>query len=212
MPTKTKNTKKPVKRKTSSKKEPEPELKLEEAPVPVPVPVPVPAPITELVSEASITEDPVNSQESSEPVNIVTHFESRLDSLLVHLSTLMKHVKDLNCEVKDVKKELSKELKKMDKSKKKRKNTGNRPPSGFAKPTQLSDELCKFMNIEKGTMRARTQVTKFFCEYFKEHNLQDPSYKRNIIPNEPLKLILKLSDSDEVSYFNLQKYLKIHYP
>ena len=68
------------------------------------------------------------------------------------------------------------------------------------------------MNIEIGSMKPRTQVTKFFCDYFKDNDLQDPSYKRNILPNKALKDILKLKDGDEVSYFNLQKYLKIHYP
>ena len=106
---------------------------------------------------------------------------------------------------------MTRELKKKDKSRKRKVST-NRPPSGFAKPTNLSEELCKFMNIEIGSMKPRTQVTKFFCDYFKDNDLQDPSYKRNILPNKALKDILKLKDGDEVSYFNLQKYLKIHYP
>lgn len=203
MPAK-KTTKKTTKRKTTTVKK-EPELTLDKAPVPEPVPEPVLEPVPEPVAPVTVNDTEV------EPESSVVHFEKRLNQLSEHLNNLMKTIKDINNEVKDVKKELSRELKKKEKTKKRR-ATGNRPPSGFAKPTQLSDELCTFMGLEKGTMRARTQVTKFFCDYFKTHNLQDPTYKRNIVPNDALKKILKLKSGDEVSYFNLQKYLKIHYP
>jgi Sec-independent protein translocase protein TatA len=203
MPAKTKTTKKTTKRKSAPKKEQE--LKLEEGPVPEPTPVS--APVVPVAPVAPVTPAvPVEEQST------VNHFESRLDGLLKHLTSVMKIIKELNNEVKDVKKELTRELKKRDKSKKKKRSSSNRPPSGFAKPTQLSPELCVFMNIEKDSLKARTEVTKFFCEYFKEHDLQDPAYRRNIIPNAALKKILKLTNEDQVSYFNLQKYLKIHYP
>ena len=204
-----KKIRKTTKRKTVPKKEVE--LKAELAPAPESVQVP------DLVHSSESDSTPIvdSNDSEKEPVNIETttayQYETRLDNLSSSLTLLMKTIKELNLEVKDIKKELVKELKKRDKTKKK-KSSINRPPSGFAKPTELTPELCEFMGIEKGSLKARTQVTKFFCEYFKTHNLQNPEYKRNIIPNEPLKNILNLKDDDEVSYFNLQKYLKIHYP
>ena len=169
--------------------------------------------VEEVTVNESVESD-TNITVDSDSVSVVkddkTEVELHLDNLTDQVQNLIKCAKLINTELKLVHKELSKELRKN--RSKKRKSSANRPPSGFAKPTQLSDELCVFMGIPCGTERARTQVTKYFCDYFKEHDLQDPNYKRNILPNKAIKDILQLKEGDDVSYFNLQKYLKIHYP
>jgi chromatin remodeling complex protein RSC6 len=168
------------------------------------------------VNESVVSDTTVTADSDSVSVSVSvskedkTEVELHLDNLTDQVQNLIKCAKLINTELKLVRKELTKELRKN--RSKKRKSSVNRPPSGFAKPTQLSDELCVFMGIPCGTERARTQVTKYFCDYFKEHDLQDPSYKRNILPNKAIKDILQLKEGDDVSYFNLQKYLKIHYP
>ena len=68
-----------------------------------------------------------------------------------------------------------------------------RPASGFAKPTKLSDELCAFLKIEKGTELPRTTVTKMINDYIKANDLQDPNDKRHIVPDETLAKILSMS-------------------
>ena len=45
----------------------------------------------------------------------------------------------------------------------------------------------------------------------REHNLQDPSNGRKIIPDGKLKKLLKLQKNDELTYFNLQKYMSPHF-
>mgnify|MGYP006149828993 CR=1 FL=1 len=84
-----------------------------------------------------------------------------------------------------------------------------RQPSGFAKPAYLSPELCNFLKVDVGTELARTDVTKQLLNYVKDNNLQNPENKRVIILDDALNKLLK--PEDEVTYFNIQRLLKIHY-
>ena len=95
-------------------------------------------------------------------------------------------------------------------SKRKRKS-GNRAPSGFVKPTRISDELAKFLEKTPGTEMARTEVTRDINKYIRTHNLQDKENGRKINPDPKLAALLKLKKSDELTYFNLQKYMSPHF-
>ena len=92
-----------------------------------------------------------------------------------------------------------------------RKN-GARSPSGFVKPTLISKELATFLGKEVGTEMARTEVTKYLTKYIKDHQLQDPANKRIINCDAQLSGLLNVTPSDEVTYFNLQRYMKPHFP
>ena len=94
---------------------------------------------------------------------------------------------------------------------KKNKNKGNRKPSGFAVPTKISDELCDFMDRPRGTEVARTEVTKFIIEYIKVNQLQFPENRKIIKPNDSLRSLFNVKPSDEVTYFNLQRYMNKHF-
>ena len=118
----------------------------------------------------------------------------------------MSSVKTLiNRETRDLQKQLIRE-------EKKRNSKKTRGLNGFAKPSKISPELCSFLNVPNGSEMARTEVTKHLTSYIKEHNLQDQANKRRIVPNAALKKLLNLSADDEVTYFNLQKYMKVHFP
>ena len=67
------------------------------------------------------------------------------------------------------------------------------------------------MGVEKGTQKARTEVTKFLTQYIKEHDLQNSKNRRNINPDKELTALLHLDQSDSLTYFNLQKFLKVHF-
>ena len=84
--------------------------------------------------------------------------------------------------------------------------------SGFAKPTQISEDLALFLNIDKDELIARTQVTKLINIYVKENELQNPENKREIIMNDALRKLVNIPDDIQLSFFNLQKYIKHHYP
>jgi chromatin remodeling complex protein RSC6 len=96
-----------------------------------------------------------------------------------------------------------------DKSSKRKKNAKSRP-SGFEKPTLISDELAVFFGRDIGTLMARTDVSKQIHEYVVQQKLQNEKNRRIIHPDAKLKKLLNVNN-DELTYFNLQKYLKFHF-
>ena len=93
---------------------------------------------------------------------------------------------------------------------KKRKNTNTGKKSGFEKPTLISDDLAAFFGKPNGTLMARTEVSKGIHKYVVDNNLQKKENRRIIHPDAKLKKLLD-SKEDEITYFNLQKYLKCHF-
>jgi len=91
-------------------------------------------------------------------------------------------------------------------------NAPKRAPSGITKPTKVSDAMCEFMGRPKGDLIARTEVTKFITNYIKTQNLKDESVKRHINPDAKLRSLLNIPQSDQLTYFNLQKYMTAHFP
>jgi hypothetical protein len=88
----------------------------------------------------------------------------------------------------------------------------NAPPSGFEKPLEVSKELHKFLSLPDGELIARTSVTRAITAYCKKHDLQNPNDKRQIKADKTLIKLLRLSKEDTLTFFNLQKFLKPHYP
>jgi chromatin remodeling complex protein RSC6 len=86
-----------------------------------------------------------------------------------------------------------------------------RANNAFLKQKPLSPELAAFMGIKSGDKRSQTEVTKFISEYVKTHNCYDPTFKRRILPNAALAKLLRVDDKTEVTYLNLQKFLKVHF-
>jgi chromatin remodeling complex protein RSC6 len=130
--------------------------------------------------------------------------------------TLFKmQLSTLQQQLKTVEKNVKKELKHMKKDKKNDINKPKRSPSGFAKPTKVTKELCEFMNKPEGSEIARTEVTKVLVTYIKTNNLleQGDDAKNKIIPDEKLKNLLGVSDEElnDLNYFNIQKYMNKHF-
>ena len=124
--------------------------------------------------------------------------------------------KEYETEVKEISKEFKQFMKRTSKEVRRKKQKGgnaNRSPSGFAKPANISDELATFLGVEKGTMLARTDVTKRLTTYIKEHDLQNPENKREIFPDEKLGKIIRIPEkyNDQLTYFNFQACFKHHF-
>jgi upstream activation factor subunit UAF30 len=118
----------------------------------------------------------------------------------------------LKTEFRSLEKKWSRELKTAQKSQAKRKRkSGNRQPSGFVKPTKISDELAKFLERPVGSEMARTDVTREINKYIRLHNLQDKDNGRKINPDAKLQTLLKIKKTDELTYFNLQRYMSPHF-
>ena len=94
---------------------------------------------------------------------------------------------------------------------KKKRKVGNRAPSGFVKPTLISNELAGFLGKPEGSEMARTDVTREINKYIRTNNLQDKENGRKINPDKKLTSLLKLKKGDELTYFNLQRYMSPHF-
>jgi chromatin remodeling complex protein RSC6 len=142
---------------------------------------------------------------------IMEQFTTINDSL-----TLFKmQITNLQKVVRTVEKDVKKELKNIKKDKKKEKPKSKRAPSGFAKPTKVTKELCEFMNKPEGSEIARTEVTKALVNYIKDNNLIElgEDSKNKIVPDEKLKSLLGIQDEElnDLTYFNIQKYMNKHF-
>jgi chromatin remodeling complex protein RSC6 len=88
-----------------------------------------------------------------------------------------------------------------------------RKPSGFLKPSLISDELAMFLGKPLGTEMTRVHVNKELNAYIKDNDLQDKENSRKINPDEKLSNLLRLKEDEEdkLTYFTLQRYLKQHF-
>ena len=127
------------------------------------------------------------------------------------LSNLKKSCTNLQNEIRQLQNMVEKNTKNMNKEIVKHKQKGNRKPSGFAKPSSVTNELCKFMGREKGSKIARTEVTQHLINYIKENNLTHKENKKIILPDSALKNLLDVNEDDEVTYFNIQKFMNKHF-
>ena len=189
------------------------ETKPKEAVAPVVV-APAPAP----VSVASVSTHVV--EESVAPVEDVlvvaadgeTPLADQSCEFLAKLQQLGVLISSLKAEYRILEKKWTRELKTAQKQSSKRKRkAGNRAPSGFVKPTRISDELAKFLEKPSGSEMARTEVTRDINKYIRTHNLQDTQNGRKINPDSKLAALLKLNKTDELTYFNLQRYMSPHF-
>jgi upstream activation factor subunit UAF30 len=131
---------------------------------------------------------------------------------LAKLQQLGALISALKTEYRTLEKKWTRELKASQKQSVKRKRkAGNRAPSGFVKPTLISDELAKFLEKPTGSEMARTEVTRDINKYIRTNNLQDKENGRKINPDKKLAALLKLKATDELTYFNLQRYMSPHF-
>jgi hypothetical protein len=184
-----------------------------------PVSIPVETPVVKVKKEKKVKAEPVVQPVVVEPVtetpvpvvepNVLAgkmvDFNSKLQQLFASLSSI-------RTEFKTIEKGIIREMKIAAKaSNKKRKSNINRKPSGFVKPTRISDELAVFLGKEIGTELARTTVSKEINEYIVAHKLQDSKNGRIIHADAKLTQLLKVLPGDELTYFNLQRYMKHHF-
>lgn len=169
------------------------------APAPAPAPVAAPAVISHVEAAAPAAE---------ESVNVVAQFNSmveQVNSLRSTLSTIFSNMKKLE-------KQIPRELKKAQKGRRRKAAEGGedkpKKETVFTKPTQISDALCTFLGVAKGTQLSRSEVTTKVCAYAKSKGLMD---KQVIKADAALRKLLALTEKDELKILNLQRYLKPHY-
>ena len=176
-------------------------------------------------SKAVVTVPTVETPSAPAVAEAVEHSDVILAGLaekLKALSTeLTTRVREATKSVADAIKATKREAREI--KKKKKKNPEDMTPeerktwearranNAFLVQRPLTDELCAFMGLKSGEKRSQTEVTKFISGYVKQHNCFDPNFKRRILPNSALAKLLRVSDKDEVTYLNLQSFLKVHF-
>ena len=161
------------------------------------------APVTPSLEETVVVDAPVDGE---------TPLAEQSMEFLSKLGQLSSLISSLKTEYRVLEKKWTRELKAAQKQSSKRKRkAGNRAPSGFVKPTRISDELATFLGKDKGSEMARTAVTRDINNYIRTNQLQDKSNGRKINADAKLAALLKLSTTDELTYFNLQKYMSHHF-
>lgn len=170
--------------------------------------------------EAAPKVEEKNVVSETQPVSTIapdaTTIESSLTENLAVLAESIQSITALLAKLKGdykvLEKQVLKEARAIDKvNAKRKKSKGSRAPSGFVKPTAISKDLAKFLGVAEDTKIARTDVTKMITAYVKDNKLQAPNNGRKIIPDKKLMGLLNCKASDEVTYFNLQKYMKPHF-
>ena len=149
--------------------------------------------------------------ESANKTNDSEDILGDFENIINGLSNIRIQINALQQQLRNTEKKIKKKMKCLKREATKNKNRGNRKPSGFAKPTKVTKELCEFMNKKEGSEIARTEVTSTLSSYIKKNNLQNKNNKKIILPDDKLKDLLKINDSEELTYFNIQKYMNKHF-
>jgi len=171
------------------------------------------APAAAKAAPVVVASTPVEAVAAAAPAGPTTTLDEDLKSVTAALNTVRETVVTLLAHVKKLDKRVHREIKDARKRKKRVKTEEGadakpRTPSIFERPVQVTDELCTFLNLPKGTLISRSQVTKGVNAYVKEKSLKD---KHAIKPDAPLKKLLTVPEGVDLTYFNLQKYLNRHY-
>jgi len=154
----------------------------------------------------------VSTEETVAAASETVSATSEFTDFMGKLQQLTNLCNSLKSEFRLLEKKASKDLKTVAKAnaKRKRKNVA-RAPSGFVKPTLISAELAAFLGKSAGTEMARTEVTREINTYIREHQLQDKSNGRVINADTKLSSLLKIPAGEELTYFNLQRYMSPHF-
>jgi len=136
---------------------------------------------------------------------------TEFENLVNQLGLMKNQITSMQQSIKHLEKGVKKKMKGLKKEASKKKKKEIRSPSGFAKPSKVTKELCEFMNKNEGTEIARTEVTRALVAYIKENKLENITNSRIISPDEKLKVLLDIEDGLELNYFNIQKYMNKHF-
>jgi chromatin remodeling complex protein RSC6 len=162
---------------------------------------------------------PVTTTTTTETQNVVVVSNDKtitdgFTDFITKFQAMLSQFASLKSEFKTLERRTVKELKVVQKIQNKKARQKKKSPSGFVKPSLISDELATFLGVDKGSEMARTEVTREINKYIRANDLQDKQNGRKINPDKKLSELLKFtSDLDvELTYFNLQRYMGPHFP
>ena len=199
----------PAAKKTASKPAAKSEVTVPvTTPAPVSTPTPAPAPAS--------TPSPVADSRSADA--ILTSVQEALRALNVEVTGRVRALvadavaaaKTLKREARDSKRRVRKDPATMT-PEERATWEARRANNAFLKLRPITDELAAFMGVPAKSQKSQTDVTKFVSQYVKTHGCFDPSFKRRIVPDAKLGKLLRAKDGQEITYLNLQSFLKVHF-
>jgi len=174
-----------------------------------PVPTTTTTTTTTSTATTAVPETASEITEISEEQSLLTDY-TNLSLKCQQAASILSSMKK---ELLAIEKKTNRVLRTIKKTSGKRKNkSGNKQPSGFTKATPISTELATFLGKTPDTEMARTDVTKEINAYIRAHQLQDPANGRKINPDKALSVLLRIKTGDELTYFNLQRFMSPHFP
>ena len=202
-------------KKTSSKKSAKTEVVAAVAAPVVATPTPAPTPVVAATTTVETKTEEVKSLSSDA---ILTAVDAKIQQVSSILASLKNDSKALRKEILSNKKAFEKLEKKSAKKKRAVPVDGDgvevKPRnSGFMRPVKISDELASFLGKATGTVMGRQDANDEIRQYVALHNLKETEKGkgRNINPDAKLSSLLKLPAGEQLTYFNLQKYMKPHF-
>jgi upstream activation factor subunit UAF30 len=198
----------PVEAKKSSSKK---AAKAEVAPVAAAPVVQEPVVAVNPVVQEAVAED--SKTLSSEA--ILTAVDAKIQQVSSIIASLKNDSKALRKQIAQDKKATEKLAKKSAKKKRAVVEGEEAKPrnSGFMRPVKISDELASFLGKATGTVMGRQDANDEIRKYVSTNNLKETEKGkgRNINPDAKLSALLKLPANEQLTYFNLQKYMKPHF-
>jgi chromatin remodeling complex protein RSC6 len=199
-----------------------PEVAAPPAPAATPAPAPAapkkatpkPSPVASAPAPVVATPAPVVEASSTQPVADVS-LADELKTLQDQLTSVRDSANAALASLKRVAKRAAADIKAAGKKRKNRSSEGTDGEGAAPKhnnlldPVAISDELAAFLGMGKNSTGVRPEITKAMNKYAKDHSLTDG---QKIKPNAALKKLLRIDDSVELTIFNLQTYLKPHFP
>lgn len=169
------------------------------------------APAKKVKADPVVEAAPVAETPEAEPSSVAV-LQGDFTGFMTKLQQASTLISELKQSFRVLEKKAGRELRAAEKANQKRKRkAGNRSPSGFVKPTLISNELAAFLGKQQGTEMARTEVTREINAYIRKQGLQDKDNGRKINADKKLAGLLKLKPNEELTYFNLQKYMSPHF-
>jgi chromatin remodeling complex protein RSC6 len=83
--------------------------------------------------------------------------------------------------------------------------------NGFNRKLEVSPELLAFLGLAPGELVSRSNVTKGISVYVTDNGLKHPDNGRVIIMDEKLTKLLNPPPNTQITFLNIQKFLKPHY-
>lgn len=115
----------------------------------------------------------------------------------------------LNKKIKILRTQTTRLLNRINKKIKTKKYISN-PNAGFKKPYYISRELAKFTGWNEDEQKSRVDVTRFFCNYVKENELQLRTNRQYIVPDMKIRKLFNYQKPEPFKFVHFQCLITKH--